>query len=129
MTQDLSLTTGGEGSSSDSCVTEYVNAFEIPDCSKNKDARCANSADDDSDDLSRHTPNVPGSRLRAASCNSIFTDRQRRRPRPSISPLVSQDDSALGESHHAALSAEEHQLHNGQNMGIAVRRILDINLF
>ncbi|KAF4636038.1 hypothetical protein G7Y89_g2052 [Cudoniella acicularis] len=75
------------------------------------------------------TSTAPRTRLRAASCDSIFRDQQTRHPRPSLSPLVSWDDSALVDKHHVALSAEEDQLQKGQNMGIAARRIANINVF
>ena len=40
------------------------------------------------------------SQRRAASCDSTFRDGRRRQPRPSVSPLVAWDDSALHDKHY-----------------------------
>lgn len=90
-------------------------------------------ADPTNDNLSvlRHNLATPSSRplARATSCNSIFINEQRNQPRPSLSPLVSWDDSALDDKYHIALSEEEDRLQKGKNIGIAVRRSANIDVF
>jgi hypothetical protein len=56
------------------------------------------------------------SQQRAASCDSTFKDGQRRQPRPSVSPLVAWDDSALHDKHYIPFrdDGDLFQLKDGQ---------------
>lgn len=113
----------------DSCIVEQVKILGTHNASEYGDSRSADVADVKDEHMPRHDPTATKSRPRAASCDLIFRDRQRRQPRPSLSPLVSWDDSALDDKYHVALSAEEDQLQKGQNIAIAVRRTANINVF
>ena len=113
----------------DSCVVEQVKIFGSQNASEAASASSTNGINEDDDYLLRHASDAPRSRLRGASCDSIFRDRQRRQSRPLLSGLVSWDDAALDVKHHFARSAEEDQLQKGQNMGLALRRTANINVF
>ncbi|PMD66154.1 uncharacterized protein K444DRAFT_659366 [Hyaloscypha bicolor E] len=92
-----------------------------------------------SEDLRRTTRgsyNDPGpkharkSQQRAASCDSTFRDGQRRQPRPSVSPLVAWDDSALHDKHYIPFrdDGDLFQLEDA-HMGVAIRRTENTNVF
>lgn len=67
---------------------------------------------------------------RAASCDSIFRDGQRRQPRPSVSPLVAWDDSALHDKHYIPFR-DEGDLSQSSNthISIVIRRTENLNTF
>jgi hypothetical protein len=70
------------------------------------------------------------SQQRAASCDSTFRDGQRRQPRPSVSPLVAWDDSALHDKHYIPFrdDGDLFQLEDA-HMGVAIRRTENTNVF
>ncbi|KAF8866666.1 hypothetical protein BDZ45DRAFT_279812 [Acephala macrosclerotiorum] len=120
------------------------------DTHKHLEPEYAGSVDglgNDEEYLLRHIrAGSPSSRQRAASCDSKPNGRQGGEPRPSISPLVSWDDSALVDKHYVATGNRFHDPQHSQGeglhdktfpsaerdrlqMGITLRRTESINVF
>jgi hypothetical protein len=122
--------------------TEIVTTLESEDCC-NGHQRCSNcsidpietfgtqnaAAGEHDEYMIKDTSTTLRSLRRTSSYDSIFIDEQGTQHRPSISALVSWDDSALDDKYHIPLSTQEDQLQKGQHLGIVLRRMEKITSF